>query len=344
MAKNEVAKQKISEFGQYFTTKARAIQSMLPKHMNAERVAKIAISALMRNPTLMTCKPETVWLCVANAATLGLEINLLGAAYLVPFRNKNGGTDCQLIIGYQGLIDLARRSGNIESIEAHVIHENDDFDFEFGLDPRLVHRPNLKVEPGKVVAAYAVAKLKDGGKQIEVMTKLEIDKIRARSKAKDHGPWVSDYEEMAKKTVVRRLCKYLPKSIELAQALTIEEAAENGEPAFAGLEIDTELISDVELPEPEKEGTNKLKQEMKEKQAEKTAKAPANDGLATKEQVAEVLEILKTQDCTPDVDEQLIVKCGGNPDDGFSKLSAKKVADMLGYLRQDGGIQKYLKG
>lgn len=267
-----IAKSRVGDFAAYFKQKAPAIKDMIPRHLTSERVAKIAVAALMRNPTLLQCKPETVWFCVAQAATLGLEVNLLGSAYLVPFRNnKSGGTDCQLIVGYQGLIDLARRSGNIESIEARIVYEKDQFELENGLDPVLRHKPCFDGDPGKMRLVYAVAKLKDGGKQVEYMTKKEIDSIRARSKAKDHGPWVTDYEEMARKTVIRRIAKYLPKSIEFAQALAIDDAGDRGEPQLAGLDIeDDTVLAEAEANVVDDEsGSQRLKQKMVESKGKK---------------------------------------------------------------------------
>lgn len=267
-----IAKSSVGTFATYFKQKAPAIKDMIPKHLSSERVAKIAVAALMRNPTLLQCKPETVWFCVAQAATLGLEVNLLGSAYLVPFRNnKAGGMDCQLIVGYQGLIDLARRSGNIESIEARIVYQKDEFELENGLEPVLRHKPCFDTDPGCMRLVYAVAKLKDGGKQIEYMTKKEIDSIRSRSKAKDFGPWVTDYEEMARKTVIRRIAKYLPKSIEFSQALAIDDAGDRGEPQLAGLDIETDdILAEAEANVVEESGTEKLKQKMSESKGRKT--------------------------------------------------------------------------
>jgi recombination protein RecT len=278
MAANAVAKNTVGTFAELFKAKSKNLAGLIPRHLTPERVAKIAISALMRNQTLLQCKPETVWFQVAQAATLGLEVNLLGAAYLVPFKNgKTGGMDCQLIVGYQGLIDLARRSGNIESIEARIVYENDVFELENGLEPVLRHKPCLDSDPGKMRLVYAVAKLKDGGRQVEYMTKTEVDAIRRRSKAKDSGPWVTDYEEMARKTVVRRLAKYLPKSIEMAQAMTLDAAGDSGEPALAGLDIeDDAILADADIIPEEESETDKLKSDMRSRKNAAEEAAPGS--------------------------------------------------------------------
>lgn len=159
-------------------------------------------------------------------AQLGLELGPLGQAYLLPFRNnKNNSTECTMIIGYKGMIDLARRSGQIISLTAHAVYENDEFKYAYGLNEILEHRPSLN-DRGALVAVYAVAKLRDGGHQFEVLSVKDVELVRSKSKAKDFGPWKSDFDEMAKKTAIRKLFKYLPVSVDLQRAFTIEDRAE----------------------------------------------------------------------------------------------------------------------
>lgn len=198
------------------------LAEVLPRHLSADRLVRVTIACINRTPALLKCTQNSLLNAVMQAAQLGLEpTGVLGSAYLVPY-----GTECTLIVGYRGLIDLARRSGQIESIEAHVVHENDRFTCHYGLEPKLDHEPCWSGEPGNVKAVYAIAKLKDGGKQIEVMTKPQVDAIRAKSKAGGSGPWKDHYEEMARKTVVRRIAKYLPLSPELADALALDDDAD----------------------------------------------------------------------------------------------------------------------
>ena len=205
--------------GQQKTQIARA----LPKHMSAERFARIVLTECRRTPRLMGCTQESLLGAVMLSAQLGLEPGPLGHAYMVPFRNtKAGTTEVQFIIGYKGLIDLARRSGNIESIVAREVCERDVFEFEYGLDERLVHRPAL-TDRGSPIAYYAVAKYRDGGHTMLVMSLDDIAARRARSRAKDSGPWVTDPDAMSKKTVIRAMASYLPLSIEAAQAVLADE-------------------------------------------------------------------------------------------------------------------------
>jgi recombination protein RecT len=149
----------------------------------------------------------------------------LGQAYLIPFKDKRGQLHAQLIVGYQGMMDLARRSGDVGSIQARCVYEGDEFEYEFGLEPMLKHRPCPS--PGKLQYVYAVARMKAGGEP--VFTVLSADKVegfRKRSRARNEGPWVTDYDAMAMKTAVRRLFTWLPKSAEVAQAITLDDATE----------------------------------------------------------------------------------------------------------------------
>lgn len=237
---------------QYFEKHAHAaLTAVTPKHMTADRLVKIALVAASRSPELAKCSPESILRSVMQGAEIGLEAGgLLGEAYLVPFFNKKTGRmEAQMIPGYKGLIKLARQSGQIASIEAHVVRERDQFTLTYGLDAKLSHVPCLKGDPGPVVAAYAIARFKDGGYQVEVMTRAELDAIKARSKSSDRGPWVTDEAEMQRKTVVRRLCKYLPLSPELALARAIEaDEAANGD---ATQTIDVELIGETPVEDAE---------------------------------------------------------------------------------------------
>ncbi|HGB8995030.1 TPA: recombination protein RecT [Salmonella enterica subsp. enterica serovar Saintpaul] len=202
------------------------LAAALPRHMTAERMIRIATTEIRKVPALGDCDTMSFVSAIVQCSQLGLEPGgALGHAYLLPFGNRNeksGKKNVQLIIGYRGMIDLARRSGQIASLSARVVREGDDFSFEFGLEEKLVHRPGEN-EDAPVTHVYAVARLKDGGTQFEVMTRKQIELVRAQSKAGNNGPWVTHWEEMAKKTAIRRLFKYLPVSIEIQRAVSMDE-------------------------------------------------------------------------------------------------------------------------
>lgn len=202
----------------------KAIQSCLPKHMTPERMCRVALQTIRRTPQLMNCTPESLVAAIVEASSLGLELDLRGQAYLVPYKNS-----VTLIPGYKGLMDLAYRSGRVTNIYAEVVCENDHFAFALGLAPKLEHTPNLE-DRGALKAVYAVARVKDADPAFVVLGKTEIDKIRKASKASGSGPWVQWEEEMWKKTAIRRLCKYLPLSPEIQKAIALDEAADAGVP------------------------------------------------------------------------------------------------------------------
>lgn len=211
------------------------LAAVLPKHVDADRMLKLALGAMRTTPKLLNCNVESLMGAVVTCSTLGLEPNTpLGHAYLIPFENRQKGTtDVQIVFGYKGLIDLARRSGQIVSIAAHEVCQNDEFHFSYGLDEKLTHKPAL-TNRGEVIAFYAVAKLQGGGYAFEVMGRDQIEEIRDASQnykfAREKGKtvWGQHFVEMGRKTVLRRLFKYLPVSIELATAANIDSNTEAG--------------------------------------------------------------------------------------------------------------------
>lgn len=200
------------------------------KAMDPERLVRVALVAMAKQPKLLTCSQESIALALMEAGSLGLApMGVLGEAYLVPYWNKNKRcNEAQLQIGYRGLVKLARRSGSVFNVQADVVREGDFFEWEKGLTPRLVHRPAQSGQRGPLTYAYAAAWVKDGPPPFDVMDLDEIEAIRKRSKSADDGPWVTDFLEMAKKTVIRRLCKSLDLSPEAELAIAHDDAIDYG--------------------------------------------------------------------------------------------------------------------
>lgn len=214
----------------------------LPKHMSADRFTRVALTEMRKVPKLLEADPQSFMGAIMQCAQLGIEPGgALGHAYLLPFENRRTNkTEVQFILGYKGMIDLARRSGQIVSIEARAVYESDRFGVTFGLEPNLIHEPDWEAEDrGALRAVYAVAKLQGGGTQFEVMGVKEVERIRNESQGYKaalsasqryskplNSPWATHFEEMAKKTVLRRLFKYLPVSIEYVEAQDREERDE----------------------------------------------------------------------------------------------------------------------
>lgn len=196
------------------------IRKALPSVITPERFTRMVLTALSSTPKLQTCTPQSFLGSMMQAAQLGVEPNTpLGQAYLIPYGNV-----CQFQLGYKGLIDLAYRSGDVSSIQAHEVHENDTFEYEYGLEPKLRHVP-ARTDRGPVTYYYAVLKLKNGGVGFEVMSREDVETFaRKKSKAFNNGPWKTDFDEMAKKTVLKKVLKYAPLKTEFARAVASDES------------------------------------------------------------------------------------------------------------------------
>ena len=247
----------IQEIWQHLRARAPTIAPALPASLPAERMIRTAMMAIAKNPQLGECDPQSIWWATAALGILGLE-PVAGAAYLVPFRDKkNNRTICQPIIGYQGMIELALRSKMVTSIEARIIYEGDEYDIQYGTSPRIMHRPKF-TDRGRPILIYAVAHMRDNGEVFVVFSAEEIERKRHRSQTPDAGPWVTDWEEMAKKTAIRSLCKYLPKSPEMATATEIEDDAELAKMVVANV-CDDDISGAIAEGRSEESQTEKLK-------------------------------------------------------------------------------------
>jgi recombination protein RecT len=198
----------------------KQIAAALPSHITPERMARVALTAINKTPKLAQCTQESFFLALMTCSQLGLEPDGR-LAHLIPYGNQ-----CQLIIDYKGLVDLAYRSKQVTAIHAEVIYEGDRF--EYSLGKVLVHTPwawrtdERPFERGKVLGAFCIVTMTDGEKH-EVMTLDDIDAIRKRSKSSSSGPWVTDWNEMAKKTVFKRASKWIPLSPEVRDAVVKDD-------------------------------------------------------------------------------------------------------------------------
>lgn len=201
------------------------IKSALPQNIDPERFTRIAMSAFSSNPKLQYANPISFISALMQSAQLGLEPNTpLGQAYLIPYKNKKGEYEVQFQLGYKGLLNLAHRTGAYRFIYSQAVYENDDFEIEYGIEPKLIHKPYMG-DRGDIIGYYGAYSLVNGGKGFEYLTKDQVKKHALRfSKAYSNSPWQTDFDEMAKKTVLKRVLKYAPLSVEVEKSLAIDES------------------------------------------------------------------------------------------------------------------------
>ena len=213
----------------YIKSMEGEIKKALPSVITPERFTRMVLSAISTNPQLGSCTPQSFLGAMMSAAQLGLEPNTpLGQAYILPYKNK-GTLEAQFQLGYKGLIDLAYRSGEVELVQAHIVYENDTFECEFGLDAKLKHVP-AENDRGNAVKVYAMFKTKSGGYGYDVMS---IDDVRkhaqkySKSFGSNFSPWATNFEEMAKKTVLKRCLKYAPLKSDFVKGVVQDGAIKN---------------------------------------------------------------------------------------------------------------------
>ena len=222
------------------------IAKAAPRILDTKRLMRICLSSIQKNPLLLECTPASLVRCVMDAATFGLiPDGATNEAHLIPFYSgKKKCYEAQFMPGYSGIIKLALQSGYINGVELHEVYANDEFEYEYGLDQKLKHRPT-EGSTGDLRAVYCIVLLSTGHKTFEVMTKKKAEEHRdkfSKSKTKDgriYGPWADHFVAMSLKTVLKRGLKYTPKSSELAAALNLDNLQE------AGIDRDDPAVVDI---------------------------------------------------------------------------------------------------
>jgi recombination protein RecT len=265
--------QKMHGIRQFLHSNRQKIAAAIPNRLiDPARLMRIIVTEVEKTPQLAECTPQSFWAAVVQVAQLGLEVGgPLGQAYFIPFNNrKKGCMEVQLVIGYKGFLDLVYRSERVQNVEAHVVREGDQFDFQFGTETKVIHRfGSMRGDPTHV---YAVITMVNGGKHVEVMTVEEIEAVRQQSPGKDQDPWRLHWDEMAKKTVFRRAFKWTPKSAQDQRAVGLDEAAEAGIPQHLDSVIDpSTTVEDVADRPPAKKPAALADLSKKTAAVEKTA-------------------------------------------------------------------------
>lgn len=222
---NTVKKSEKQTMENLLTLMADEIKKALPENVKSERFRRIALTAFNGNKELQQCEPTSFLAAMMQSAQLGLEPNTpLGQAYLIPYNNKKKGIkEVQFQVGYKGMLDLAHRTNQYKNIQANIVYEKDEFYIEYGLNPKLKHIPNMQEGRGKAIGYYAVYNLINGGQGFEYMTKQEVTNHKNKYSKAKYSPWIDNFDEMAKKTVLKKLLKYAPMSTELQEVTSIDE-------------------------------------------------------------------------------------------------------------------------
>ena len=231
----------------YIKSMEGEIKKALPSVITPERFTRMVLSAISTNPKLGSCTPTSFLGAMMSAAQLGLEPNTpLGQAYILPYQNK-GNLEAQFQLGYKGLIDLAYRSGEVELVQAHIVYENDTFECEFGLNAKLRHIP-AESDRGAPVKVYAMFKTKSGGYGFDVMSMDDVKKHAqkySKSYSSSFSPWSTNFEEMAKKTVLKRCLKYAPLKSDFVKAV-VQDGTIKNEIAEDMYEVSDAIVVDEE--------------------------------------------------------------------------------------------------
>jgi len=245
-----VVQQKAISLREELFAKQKQFEAAMPKWMDAERLLRIVFTTALKNPRILDCTRESIFGAIMQAAQLGTE-PVLGRAYLIPYNNNKqiGGRwqkvlECQFQLGYQGLIDLARRTGTISDVYGFNVYENDEFDIKYGTEREIIHRPwyldrekRKSGASGEIFGAYCVWVLKDGTKHPEFMFIDDIHKRRDRSQAyqnaikykNEDSPWLVWPEDMNLKTVLKHSSKMVPASIEFMKAVSFDNETDMGQ-------------------------------------------------------------------------------------------------------------------
>lgn len=279
-------KQKVSGLLERYTPQ---LAQALPKFLTPDKMMRVALTAMNKNPKLLECTQTSLIGSILTSAQLGLlPDEVLGEAYLIPFKNNRANRmECQFMIGYKGLCTLAYRSGVVQSVQARAVFKGDEFEFEMGLNERLVHRPKGNKNPAEITHFYSIVRMKEGGYVMNVMTREEVEKIRNESAnykfayKKEDTVWGKYFEEMGCKTVLRRIMKYVPMSSEVMRAIGQDELADIGKQNFSA--------DILEMPEIDDEIKDEALNEVVKDDAIQDAEI-VNDELFNKEEQAKKAE------------------------------------------------------
>jgi len=305
-------KEKVKAAMTYFKKCEKQLKTTLPSYITPERWLSVVMRSIQKTPKLLDCTQKSLISAIFQAAQLGLECDgAMGEAYLIPY-----GKDVVLVPGYPGLLKLVRNTGQLSTIATGAVYEDDEFEFEYGLNPFLKHIPSSNKPGNDPVAYWCAAKLKDGSVHFEVMWPWQVNEIMEKSAGykaakkynKKDNPWIANKAEMGRKTVLRRVTKMLPKSNDLARAIELSDQAEAGETQTIDI---SDFVTIPEIPE-DGNGDNgpsldSLVDAAQTKQKSEEAPAP---NYITKKQVEKVILAGQKANLSNDATLKIVTACG----------------------------------
>lgn len=227
MANQQLATTTAGQFNQFLQKHKGQLEAALPKHLNADRIVRIALTEFSKNPKLQQCTQTSIFSSLIIAGQLGLEPGVNGQGYLVPYKET-----CTFVPGWKGLVDLVSRSGRA-TVWTGAVYEGDDFDYMLGAEPYCRHRPMGEFDPNKMTHVYAIGKV--NGAEMPVIEVWTVKRVKAHfAKTVVKGLQEKHYshnhfEMYARKVVLLQVLKYMPQSIELSNAVMASDAAEMGQ-------------------------------------------------------------------------------------------------------------------
>lgn len=237
--------------GKWLEGNQRKLEALLPRQIRADRFIRLVVGAIRRVPKLALCSKESLIDAMLEAAALGLDLDTaLGHCYVLPYKN-HGQYEATFILGYKGLNSLMYRSGLVKSARAFEVFERDVFEIDDGASNPITHKRCLSGDPGRLIGFASRIETSTGGIVADFMSVAQVEAIRKRARAGDSGPWVTDFNEMGKKTVLKRNAKYAPMSSEAARAVALDEAADANLPQSFSMSLET--VEPKALPEPQVE-------------------------------------------------------------------------------------------
>jgi len=281
---------KVTQLNDYLEGKKSSLIKIAPQGTDVDRIIRVAMFEAVKNERLVQCSPTSVYMALAKACELDLVAGgVLHRASLVPMWDKKSkGYNAELWIEYTGLMDLVKRSGEVAHFKAEVVYENDEFEHSFDLEKgEVLRHKKCHNNTGDLLLAYAVCFFKDGQRQVEVMRKDQINKIRKSSRSPESGPWAQHTEEMWRKTVIRRICKYLPLTPKTTAVLEHDIQSDFGSMGIEAIDVDVheqddtldaKNVIDVQDTEskPKSKRSSKVK-DLVEKAKENTLPEPEED-------------------------------------------------------------------